>query len=81
MAHIIALLWLPQANVLRSQPDNVASAVNDASTGTPSTHINANIVIHVRIELIVAKMSPSQLRLRLRTGRRTDQYSFAGIVA
>ena len=51
--HIVTLLWLPQTNVLGGQPDNVAFAVDDASTSTTSAYVYPAIQLLIGIELIV----------------------------
>lgn len=51
--HVVALLRLPQADVLRGQADNVALGINNASAGTAGADVDTNVVIHVGIQLIV----------------------------
>ena len=51
-AYIVTRLRLPQANILRSQTNNIALIIHDASSCTASADINTNIVLHMRMELI-----------------------------
>lgn len=57
ISHIVARFWLPQANILRSQANNVAFVVNDACTSTASANVNAQCQRPVWIELVVAGIS------------------------
>jgi hypothetical protein len=50
--YIVASLWLPETNVLRSQSNNVALVIHDAGSGTTCTNIDANVVIDVWVKLI-----------------------------
>jgi hypothetical protein len=52
VAYIIAMLWLPKANVLRGQPHNIALGIDDTGTSTASSDINADIVVEVDIQLL-----------------------------
>lgn len=65
--YIVACLWLPETNVLRSQSYDIALVVHDAGSRTTSTHINTNIVVDLRVELIagVGRQLPRLLALRL----------------
>lgn len=64
--HIVASLWLPQADVFRSKSDNVALVVHDTGTSTASAHINTNVVLDMRMKLI-SRVS-RQLSRRLPVG-------------
>lgn len=46
--HIVALLWLPEPNVLRGQTDNISLVIDHTGSGTTSTNIYsdlANVVL------------------------------------
>jgi len=51
-AYIVTRLRLPQVNIFRSQTNNIALIIHDASSCTASADINTNIVLHMRMELI-----------------------------
>lgn len=46
-------LWLPQANILARQTDNVTSVVHDTCSRTAGTNIDTDVVIELWTELIV----------------------------
>ena len=50
--YIVAGLWLPQTNVLRSQPYNITLVVHNTSSGTTCTDIDTNVVVHLRADLV-----------------------------
>jgi len=60
--YIIALLWLPKANVLRGQADNIAIVVNNAGTRAPCPHVNANII--ARLDLHGGKKARGMITVR-----------------
>ena len=51
--YIVALLRLPQPNVLRCQPYNIPLAIDDGCSGATSANVDTNVVIHVRVQLVV----------------------------
>ena len=51
--YIVALLWLPQTDILRGQAHDVAFGIDNASASTAGADVNSNIVIHVDVQLIV----------------------------
>ena len=42
--HVVLLFWLPEANLLGCETDNVAIVVDDTGTRTPGADIDADIV-------------------------------------
>ena len=44
-AYIVASLWLPKANILRCQTNDISSFVDDTSSSTACTHVNAYEVV------------------------------------
>lgn len=52
LTHIVPSLWLPQSDVLRCQPDDVAGFVDDTGSGTACADIDADIVILLDVHFI-----------------------------
>ena len=52
LAYIVTCLWLPKLDVLGMQADDVTMRVDDTSSGTACTHIDADIVRDMRTELV-----------------------------
>ena len=52
MNYIITSLRLPETYVLRCQSYNIALVIHDTGSGAASTHINPNVVVDLRVELI-----------------------------
>lgn len=50
--HIVAGLWLPEANVLRSKADDIACLVNDTCSSTSCANVDANVMVHLHVHLI-----------------------------
>ena len=51
--YIVTLLWLPQPDILRGQANYVTLRIDDASSSTAGTDVDAYVVIHMDIEFIV----------------------------
>ena len=51
--HIVACLWLPEANVLACQTDNVTLLVHDACSCRASANVNADVVVLDDLDLVV----------------------------
>ena len=51
--YVVAGLWLPQTNVLRSQPYNITLVVHNTSSGTTCTDIDTNVVVLDDLDFIV----------------------------
>lgn len=50
--YIVALLGLPETNVFGCQPNDIAFIVDDASSSTTGANIDADEVIHQRVDLV-----------------------------
>lgn len=51
--YIVASLWLPEANVLACQTDDIALVVHDTCSRTTGSDIDTDIVVLLRAEFIV----------------------------
>jgi hypothetical protein len=51
--HIVASLWLPKANVLARQSDNVSLLVHDACSCRAGADVNADVVVLDDLDLVV----------------------------
>ena len=67
--YIVALFWLPQANVLRGKPNNVTLGVDHTSPSAAGADVNANIVVHVHVQFIVGVCTHLTRVLTIGTGR------------
>ena len=51
--YIVALFWLPQANVFGGKPNDVTFGVNHTSPSAAGADVNADVVVHVHVQFIV----------------------------
>ena len=51
--YVVSSLWLPKANVLAGQANNVTLFVHDACSCTAGTDIDTDVVLHLHSELVV----------------------------
>lgn len=55
-------MWLPKANVLRSEAYDVALIIHNAGSSTACADIDTNVVLHMRMKLI-ARVSGQSARV------------------
>ena len=53
LAYVVPLLWLPESDVLRSQPEDVAFRVYDAGSGTASANVDADVIVSLDMKVVV----------------------------
>ena len=53
-ADIVSLLWLPKANILRCQTNNIPFTVDDTSTGTTGPNVDTDIMVYVKVNVVSA---------------------------
>lgn len=73
MNYIVTSLWLPETNVLRCQSHNIALVIHDTGSGAASTHIDTDVVVDLRVELIarVSRQLPRLLALLVLSERES----------
>lgn len=52
MSYIVTMFWLPESNVLRGQADDVALGIDDTSSGTASSDVNADEMVQMHLDIL-----------------------------
>lgn len=75
-AHIVALFGLPQADVLGGHAQNVALAIDDTCASTTGADIDANVVVHLWVQLVMGVRGHLTGRLPVRLSKREGRHYF-----